>query len=364
MYKLFTQIHEENNSIIKPVMMDYILKVYRKDVQDVVSYRKRSVSTVKSNHLLCRIVHAGSVPMDYEIERFMAAAYARSPYISKHFRLTSPIDFGALHSNVFLGPSSREILIYDESYFNPFDETLKWQDIQAVKILYLEDSSMSLQLPDGIKHSSCEGIGVFSINIPLLLYQYRCFEKDQVGKNVISEESGKLGIPHFVKMYVLPNMLYSKVEFMVLNRFMNLYYGKPMDAQLTNMPISTLSDYREKLDREMKSIVKHVSDSRKMYYSILKNIPCVFQQDMQAFLQMPDMSNTRQVWWALFISRLKIMKFLIDIGGDKAVSSNSFYVSVLKVDIKRLMSENILDKVFDTDLVYDYMQIISEIKEL
>ena len=365
MYKLFTQIHEENNSIIRPMMIDYILSVYKKDVLEVTNYRKTSVSSVKSNHLLCRLVQTGSVPKEYDIERFMAAAYARSPYISKHFRLTSAIDFGALHTNVFLPAGSKEILIYDETYFNPFEKDKQWKDICAVKVLYLEDSSMSLQLLDGNKHSTAANFGMFSINIPLLLYQYRCFQMDQIGKSIATNgELGDLDVGHFIKMYVLPNMLSSKIEFMILNRFMNIYYGKPMDEQLTNISLSSISDYREKLDREFRPIVKHVSDSRKMYYSVLKNIPCVFHKDMQEFLQMPDMSATRQVWWALFCCRLKIMKFLIDIGGEKALASNSFYISVLKADVKKLLSENVLEKAFGADLAYGYLEIISDIKKL
>lgn len=360
MYKLFTQVHEENNSVIKPPSIDYVLRSYERDTLEVEEYRKKTMSVVKSNHYLCRLITAGSLPPDYSLERFMAASYTRSPYIAKHFGMVSPINYGSVHENVFLGPSGKELFIHDESYFNPFDPELDWKNICAINILYIEDSSMSYQLLDGGKHSTAKDIGVFSINISLLLYQFRCFQKDQIGRNILNPEQGKLDISHFVKMYVLPNMLKKKMGFMILNRFMNLFYGKPMDEQVTSLSLSTISDYREKLDREMLKIISYVKDSRKMYYSILKNIPCVFQKDAQVLLQMPDMNLTRQVWWVMFFSRLKIMKFLIDIGGEKAIGSNSFYISVLQVDLKRLKSENLIDKILDQDTTYDYKLMIDD----
>jgi hypothetical protein len=365
MYKLFTQIHEENNSIIKPVMLDYILKTYERQVNQVVEYRRSSVSTVKSNHLLCRILLTGGVPYEYSVDRFMSAAYARSPFVSKYFKLTSSLEFGSIHQNVFLGPFSKEIIFYDESYFNPFEENFNWKNAKAVKALYLEDSSMSMSLLDGNKHSTTESFGVFSINIPLLLFQFRFFQIEQIANSISSQEGVNLDISHFVKMYVLPNMLYDKIEHMMLNRFMNLFYGRPMDEQLTNLPIAaSLTDYRDKLDRELKTLIKHVQKSKKMYYSILKNIPCVFHKDMQSFLQMPEHVQTRQVWWALYVSRIKIMKFLIDIGGEQALSSNSFYISAMKTDIKRLLSENVLEKSLDGDMYYDILSIFREVLSL
>ncbi len=351
MFQLFTKQFDSNNGVIKPPEFEYIKRTYEQQLRTITDYYHNRVYAVRSNHLLCRILTTGEVPASYDLYRFLDAAYTRSPYIGKHFQLTSEITYGEVRPSIFYGEENHEVLVYVEEPFDINEAIGNWQSIQAVKVIEHPFSDMGLLLPSGIKHSTDTGLVVITINIPLLLLQYRQFVLQQQIK-VLNESESLLGVAHFVHMYVLPNMLYSHLELCIMNRCMNLYYGAPMGDSLKRHPFHVI-DYKDKIDKSMIGIVKRLKKTRLLYFSILKNIPAIYHEDSQISLQMPDMAHTRQVWWALLLSRLRMIQFLIDIGGDSGLSMNRTLINKLHIDLLRLQDENIIKRMIPTDLYED-----------
>lgn len=141
--------------------------------------------------------------------------------------MTSDINYGQVFKGVFYGPSCDELILYDEEYFNPFYAEKEWMRINAVKVLLHPKSDLALLLPNGRDSSTGGGLAVISVNVPLLAIQYRGFLKSQMLK-IKAEDDAKLGIQHFIHMFVLPNMLYNQIDITIMNRLMNLFYNAPM----------------------------------------------------------------------------------------------------------------------------------------
>lgn len=351
MYKLFTKHYEINNGVVKPAAFDYIKRIYQRELEKIKEYYASRVYAVKSNHLLCRILTTATAPMSYELNRYVEVVIARSPYIAKHFNLTSEINYGTSFDGVFYGYNNIETIISYEEYFDALDAFTNWKKVQAVKVLMHPFSDLGLQLPNG-KVSSIEyGNVTVAVNIPLLLVQYRGFVMQQYGKLENADDS-LLAVSHFVHMYVLPNMLDSHLELVILNRMMNLQFGAPMGQAVRKHPFPII-DYSSKLDKVLEEIHERISHSRRLYSMDLKNIPSISYDDMQESLIVPDLAPTRQVWWAIFYSRLKVMKYLIDVGGNEGVAYNRDYINRLQIDIKRFKSEKIFDAMLDKDTLFE-----------
>lgn len=359
MFQLFTKSFESQNGVIKPPEFDYIKRTYEQQLRTITDYYKNRVYAVRNQHLLSRLLTIGEIPASYDLYRFLEAVYTRAPFIAKHFQLTSEINYGHVKPSVFYGEENQEILLYNEDEFDVSEAIQHWQDIQAVKVIEHPFSDMGLLLPTGIKHSTDTGLVVISINIPLLLLQYRQFVLQQYVKT-LNESESLLGVTHFVHMYVLPNMLYSHLELCLVNRCMNLYYGAPMGDQLKRHPFHVI-DYKDKIDKSLMGIVKRLKKTRLLYFSVLKNIPSIYYEDSQASLQMPDLAHTRQVWWALLLSRLRIIQFLIDIGGESGLRMNGSLINRLHIDLKRLQDENIFRSILPNELYEDIMDRINAI---
>lgn len=339
MFQLFTKPYDSQNGVIRPPEMEYIKRTYEQQLTTITDYYRSRVYAIKNTHLLSRLLTTGEIPASYDLYRFLEAAYARAPYIAKHFQLTSEITYGHVKPSVFYGEENSEILLYTEAPFDVTSAVQHWTQIQAVTVLEHPFSDLGLLLPTGIKHSTDTGLVVISINIPLLLLQYRQFVLQQQVKLLNGSES-LLGVTHFIHMYVLPNMLYSQLELCLMNRCMNLYYGAPMGDALKRHPFYVI-DYRDKIDKSLMGSVRRLKKTRMLYFSVLKNLPSIYHEDSQLSLQMPDMAPTRQVWWALLLCRLRIMQFLIDIGGESGIRMNRSLINRLQIDIKRLQDENV-----------------------
>ena len=359
MYNLFTKKVESNNSVIRPANFELIRRIYQRELATIAQYYNSRVYTVKSNHILCRLLNTGYVPIEYSLERFLEAAYARAPYLAKYFNFTSELGYGKVFDGDFYGPGNDEIIIYNEDYFNPFEAAGNWKALQPLKVLEHPVSDFSLLLPNGNDHNSAKGLVVITINVPMLLVMYRGFLLSRSGRD--SEQ--QLGISHFVHMYVLPSMMESHTDIVVLNRLKNLFYAAPMSQSTKHHPFPIV-DYSDKVDRVNTDVLKHLKDTSRLYSQYLKCIPSMVNEDMQESLLMPDLAKTRQVWWALIMARLSTMKFLIDLGGEHGQDANGTYIHKLQIDIRQLRRESVLDSVLPIDIAYDVEQVFNDISAL
>lgn len=351
MYQLFTEIDESNTGLIRPPGFDLIKRTLELEVYTITSYYHDRVYAINNDHILSRIINTAFVPFDYTLDRYIEAASARAPYIAKLYNLTSTIHGGNIFDGIFYGKGNNEIILYSEEYFNPQDALQNWKQLQPVKVLEHPVSNSRLLVPDGKDHNSEKGLCVIAVDIVLLLIQFRGFMMEQLAKKS-SEDKGLLEINHFVRMYVIPNMLYSHVDIMLFNRMYNLYYGAPMGSAMDKYPFS-LIDYSSRIDKVMVEILRRVRNKSIKYSTILKMVPTIYSENSHEALQMPDYPRTRQIWWALFLTRFREIKFLLDVGGVKGINSNRHLINQLGIDIKRLLSENVMKMYLTEDQYYD-----------
>lgn len=359
MYNLFTKRFDSSNSVIKPGGFELVRRTYQRELATIVEYFNTRVYAVQSNHLLCRMLTTGFSAADYSLSRFLEVTYARSPYVAKYFNITDDISYGKIFDGVFYGPGCPEIILYNEDYFDPFNNLTKWKSLKPVTVLEHPISDFSLLLPDGKDKNTAKGLCVLTINVPMLMYMYRLFLQEQSYK----DKESVLGATHFVHMFVLPGILSSHIEIVLLNRMKNLFYAAPMSQSLKQHPFPVIN-YADKADRACDEILEHLYDTGKQYYQYLKNMPTIVSEDMQEALLMPDIARTRQVWWSLLLSRLSTIKFLIDLGASKGVASNGTLLNKLRMDIKQIKRENILSNVLPQDMLYEVLVTFEEIEAL
>lgn len=345
MYQIFTDSAPEGN-ISHPPIFDLIKRTYQKETNKVMNYFHDSNFYIKSNHILCRLIETASIPMDYEIDRYISVAITRAPYLANYFNFTNPLKSGKIHNGIFYGEDNLEIIISNNEYFNPFAVINNWKDIQAIKVIEHNKTDLGLQIANGNLNSTDKGLSVFVIDIPLLLFQYRCFLYDQYTNMT------KLDIPHFVVKYVIPNMLPSHLDIVVINRLINLFRVAPMGETLNKLPFY-ISDYSNMIDKALKTTIEKLSNRHILYNNSLSNIPSIFNTSAKESLTMPNITPTRQVWWALLLSRLRFIRFLIELGGDEGLRTNRGLINQIKIYIDRINKQEILKSMFSKDMLYN-----------
>ncbi len=358
MYNIFNEAGKRNTVQYHWPEFDLVRRTYLKELYQIQTYYHNRVYAVKSNHFLVYLLNALSVPMQYDDDRYVEVCRARMDSVSRTLQMTSPTHAGKMHNGVFYGPGSSEILYSVDEYFDPAEIAENWRDFISVRPLLHPRSDLALMLPNGKKSGSDSGLSTIAINIPALALQYKYFTMEQQIEN--SRVGSLLGDSHFIHMYILPNMMGPHLDIVIMNRLLNLYYGKPMGKGYLRHAFR-ISDYSGRIDAVLNNVIKRVENEVISFEGIINNVPSVFSPTMLDALQMPDMPPTRQIWWSLLLSRLDYMEFLIDIGSKRADLDNLSEINDLKIELKRLKRENILQTVLSRDMYFDVSETIEKI---
>lgn len=334
MYALFSQPSRHYGGQIEANRFIDVQKRIYEDVERVVQYYRYGAFAVKTNHLLVRLINAMNTPLSYELDRYYESATSRALFTANTFEFTTAINQGKWHEGHFYH-DCKELIIAYTGNDDPSELDKNWKDLKAVHVLETPVSNLKYMVPNGISHNVERGQAVIGIDLAKLMIQYRGFVMDQRARTLQGLE-GNLSNAHFVAKYVLPNMLYSQTDLVITNRLINLFDGAPMGDSVKSLPFH-ISDYSALLDRSLNEVLKRIKDARLEYQNILKQIPVIFNDFP---LQMPDIAETRQVWWALFITRFKVIEFLWNLG-DKTRHFNQTHINKLLIDLKRFKSDNV-----------------------
>lgn len=347
MYQLFTEQERMYGGLLGDADLVNIEKRTVEDVERVVNYYHYGTFFTRSDHLLAKLINTIATPLSYELDRYIEVTRARSLFSANALQLTSSINRGRWFSGVFYYGCPERIIVYNGE-FDPSEALLNWRNLEPVKILEAPISNMSYLVPTGINQQDERGLVVVSIDLLMLMTQYYGFMMEQYRRRAEGSSHGLLTTHHFVGKYVLPNMLYSQTDRVLFNRLYNLQMGLPMGKAFRKHPFM-VTDYTSRLDKKLEIYLKHLRHAKRPYLNYLYQLPSFFSD--RPWL-MPDIAETRQVWWALFLTKMKYIDFLFDLGGQEGLNHNRQLVNALKIDIKRFNSDGIYKTVLPEDLLF------------
>jgi hypothetical protein len=338
---------------------DYVRRGLTHNLEIVQSYYKERVLAVKSNHLLCRIINTLTVPYSLDVYRYHANIEEQTYLISNHFKISSPVYRGGLINSVFYDPEGLELLVVDNSYFDPQETSINWKNAQAVKVVKHPRSDLSLLLPNGKSTGSEKGISVISINIPMLAVQYRAFLKEQLKKS----PDYYLSVSHFVHMYVLPNMLYTHLDLALYNRLSNLVLGAPM-GEATRKHAMAIIDYSEFVDKIYTKILSDLEKRNMDFKIVTQTVPVVVNDTLEQTLVLPDNPHTRQILWIDLFCRIDEFMTIMKIAGDRSVNKNRQHLNTTLKYVRMVERDDTIEKILPSGLYLDLSLKISELKQL
>lgn len=339
MYSLFSSPQRSYQGTISDYPLNNAFRRLREDTERVVSYHHHGTFFTDSDHLLVKLINTIAPPLSYEDYRYVEASDSRSLFVSNTLQLTSSINYGKWHTGVFY-PGCLELIIAYQEEHDLEAATLNWQTLCPVQLLESPVSNLKLLVPNGKRNNLETGLVVVGIDLTLLMIQYRAFCLNERVK-LENDRDDLLNTKHFVGKYVLPNMLYRQTDLAIFNRLSNLISGAPMGEGLQKHPFY-ITDYQSQIDKQLTIFQERLENSDRTFENYLEQIPWCFGKQS---LAMPDMAETRQVWWSLFLARKREMQWLLETGSEKGQRRNSYQIGQLKIAIKEFRSDKIYNKV-------------------
>ena len=338
--------------VVTPSDLNYLKRLYQFNKDSIECYYQDRNFSVKNTHILSRLLEHFPSYLNYDAYRYLEFSSDKTKYLAKHFKFTSEIEKGLVHPSYFFGNAGEEIIISDTSVFNPADVEKNWKRARPVTVLKHNRNDLKLLLPMGNDDQSRSGVDVVLVNAPMLSLKYREFGRQQLS-NQTSGEGLVLGKNHFVIKYVLSTMMEEVIDHTFLNKIMDRFYGREEVTPKFKHRFK-LFEPNVQVDRYIDNTLDVITSKRLDFLNILHNIQLMFSVDASDLLALDDLGVTRQVRWAMVVSRLEHMIFLYDVAKNKDM--NKHHTN----DWKRLAKRLERDQDMDGKFSYETEKLIKE----
>lgn len=341
---------------------NYIKAGLQQNLNTAIEYYRQYPLRIESSHLLVKLLYSLGISKTEPIESFYNYLSIKSLKVAAMCRFTTAISKGDIYDGVFYGPGNREIVIAHDDDFDPIWAVKNWRNLEPIKVLSHPFSDLGLHVPNGQKSSIEEGVCVIAVNVPMLAIQYREFYNLETEISLKTGENPR-SIMHFLHAYPLNNMLRSHLDMVLFNRLYNLLGGIPFGVT-TRKHAFYQTDFSQKLEMLEAEQLKALSNKVYDFNGVLSSIPVVSSNDLLDLAQIPDIAPTRQVVWALILSRLRMFSFVARVSNKPAHTANGAVAN----QIVRLFQLYNADKVFQTvlppEMYYDARKDMNTIIEL
>lgn len=322
----------------------YITQRLNDNLQRAVDYYAYRRNVVRSNHLLVKLIESINVPhlMDdvAYFDTVVDASYSTARSLGIGSSIYAPKEF---NPGVFYGQEVSEYI-----YLVPSDYTHEYDDykkIESVKVKYSPRSDFSM-LPLMPEFSNSEnGYAVITIDPGLLMLQYRAWKKEQL----LLDVSERLTTGHFVFMYVLPNMLYSHLDVVWLNRLINYSSGRISAGyrSISGLALPTVETFTQDITAK---IIEVMTERTYRFDSILLGIPTPFSDTFLDVAMLPNQPKTIAVKGFELLCTLPWLEFMFALESNSGSQQNRIYENELRVALRRAKNERWLSFIDRSDL--------------
>lgn len=336
MLQLFSNSYTRRGQISHAPTLASVRSRVAMSVEQIKAWSAKNALAVFADHPLAQALKLISVTAHADAQSIYEKAYARSPYIAKSLKFTSEVNQGTtLQGRHDLYKGCDNLVISISDYVSPTQALLDWQTLEPVKCLWVETNSLNMnsaQTPGFFQPFT-----VLSVDLPLLAVMFLGFLKyrSRVMENVT--ESLVLGEENFIAMYVMPAILRSQVDISAFSTTEAIFRGTYKHNFRAQYPIY-VPTYDQDFVKVASYALARITDTRMQYVHMLQHLPAIFKEDAGQALQLPDVAPTSQVGWALLVSRMKAIDFLLDVGGGDGRRANMGYIGELQKKVRQIRS--------------------------
>lgn len=323
MYFNFFIKNEEIKSNIKGVILPrdypYLVRLYVNNRDLIKSYYMSRNYAVKNTHILSRLIEHIFPDLELDDITYSAKNIDKLIYLNKHFKFTSDIEFGSIHTGKITGNFNDEIIICGYDISNGFKNYMsnRINELKSIRFITLSRNDTKLTLPIPKQNNTRQGLNVIYIDFLALAMKYREFVKRNIESNYVLNKNV------FVHKYILVDVLDDMIDHIFLNRIMDKYYNENIVEPNEKLPFKIFEPLNQ-LERYSDEILNYITDKNLTFLDILLSIPLIFSDTAYDLLTFDQYFRyTRQLRLAATISRLKHMVFLYDVAKKKEMSRDT-----------------------------------------
>lgn len=360
MYMLFRDVPNRRLGQALDPKLVYVRRTYKSLINDVKSYYRQAPKYVESTNLFALLIQQFVINMNMSDDQWIRQIEELSKGASRNLGFVSPINKGKIFMHgITLGPQSEEVAVSSYARFPVEGLGKSWRELKPVKYLYHTRTDTSLPIMNNTTKG--RAYGVISVNIPMLMVQYRYWLRWQANLGRVQFEN----VYRFVGSVVLPNMLESFLDIAFFNRLDRESQGIPNPTYPVSHPFY-LTDMNVRLD----GLAKQIN-----FETILKGVeieglawitPMVVKENLFEVMELPREPITYQNEWAFAMSRLPYVRYL-----TRMVMRNHGYdrsqINEVMIDLIEASRDQIFNNMGSSEFAKSFRkqveQVINDIKK-
>jgi hypothetical protein len=322
-------------------------------IERIKHYRRMNPRYLPGGHLLLRLLQ--SIPASDKLD---AVTYNNkiadnALLLMQSLKLTSALSKGQVwRPGPFLGEQSTEVIIANIDSWDVEGGMANWEELKPIRYLHHPMSTLKLPVADAQFATSEPGLTVITINIPMLACQYKAWRK-AFGQ---TEESPRT-IGQFLQAYPLPNMLDSQIDIAVFNRLVGRYFNTTPVGESFRHPFY-LTDWSTEVDAVLDKFLAQAGPKRWDFDTLVSHIPTVCSENLHHVLKLPEMAFTTQLQWAVMLSRLSLITFLVQFNRSTENERNQKYLNYIKRWLRYMEGNTTMRSSMPLDLFEDVSILI------
>jgi hypothetical protein len=357
MYLLFRDGQTANNAKVIDPSRPYIQRQVKQQLQDVTSYYRRFPKLVDASNLFNLILSHFVLEFKSDDYTFARNVEQLSRGLIRNLGITDATNRGRIFlKGVTLGPDCEEVVISSIERFETDGLKSKWQELKPVRYLYHSRSDINLPIMNN--RTPGKGYGVISINIPMLMVQYRHW----VWRNLGPVDSDEINQYKFIGSYVLVNSLESYLDIAYFNRLARMASNLPSTKYPLPHPFY-IPDLTPVVDKMAKNTLTERAGKAYGIEQLADITPMLVKQSLYEVLQLPKGPVTLQNEWALAIARLPYIKYLM-LGLLQAPSFDKQQTNEILFELKESLHSQAFSANGNSPMIQRFLKDVKDLIEL
>lgn len=328
----------------------YANRVIDNRLKRAINWYRNNYYYVAGQHILYRILHhldiGENIPDEYVEQYVYNTAFVKANALG----FTSYRNVGKLHYGNFYGPNTTEVITIVENNWDWDYVKREWQELSPVIVLRHDQTHISYNLMTIKNYVDKPGFAIIQIDINLLVMQYLAWRIHHRRIKVVNPEHKIPNIGYFLGMVVLPNMLPSHLNQVIINK----------NCMLTDDSISPTIDYvgtsfyvntsSQELDADIKDIFSRARNGNYNIAKICQNIHGIGDVRAITFMDNPPILLNRQNKWVYVLAMSRFLKHCLNTPAQPYMYVNRGYINRFKYELLSLKGGKVFDDYRIADL--------------
>lgn len=317
--------------------MTLALSNLSRDIVEYLRWTRTDVTHVPADHWLVSYLIIATSKLGYKPELTPQESFNRTDYLTEElarvFGFTTEYNAGRLHIGdngavtiYVVGKSQRRKQINANTpYWN------------MVPLRFLAHSSTSLAMGNHAEPEDLVGSGfdVIELDLAILHYQATKFTEFWLSHSPDAPRS----LQQFVAMDVLPKLKQSQYDIAIMNRMVAMVTHAPVSMTVPRLPKSFPDRHRE-MDNVLKMHLDFILGRELTFEQAIAFIPTPLGNNPFITLSFDEYLPTRQIGWALLITRYSLLTYLFTICRVDKDRSRRWPIGEIKRAIKRIDNDS------------------------